>query len=74
MSARREIWEVARRELREETGYELVPGAELVPLGHYFTSPGFTDEHCYFFLARPVRKAAAGAGRFSNTTRRSWAG
>jgi ADP-ribose diphosphatase len=55
------IREVARRELREETGYELVPDAELVPLGYYFTSPGLTDEHCYFFLARPVRKAAAGA-------------
>ncbi len=52
---------VARRELREETGYELEPGAELLPLGHYFTSPGFTDEHCYFFLARPVRRAAGGA-------------
>lgn len=51
---------VARRELREETGYELEPGAELVALGHYFTSPGFTDEHCYFFLARPVQKNAAG--------------
>jgi ADP-ribose pyrophosphatase len=55
------VREVARRELREETGYELTPGAELVSLGHYFTSPGFTDEHCYFFLARPVRKTAAGA-------------
>ena len=52
---------VARRELREETGYELEPGAELLPLGHYFTSPGFTDEHCYFFLARPVRKGEGGA-------------
>jgi ADP-ribose pyrophosphatase len=52
---------VARRELREETGYELEPGAELLPLGHYFTSPGFTDEHCYFFLARPVRRATGGA-------------
>ena len=51
---------VARRELREETGYELAPGAELVSLGHYFTSPGFTDEHCYFFLARPVQKCAGG--------------
>ena len=52
---------VARRELREETGYELEPGAELVPLGHYFTSPGFTDELCYFFLARPVQKGTGGA-------------
>ena len=55
------VRQVARRELREETGYELEPGAELVPLGHYFTSPGFTDEHCYFFLARPVERSAGGA-------------
>ena len=55
------VREVARRELREETGYELEPGAELVALGHFFTSPGFTDEHCYLFLARPVRKSAGGA-------------
>ncbi|MEO7168228.1 MAG: NUDIX hydrolase [Spartobacteria bacterium] len=55
------VREVARRELREETGYELEPDAELVPLGHYFTSPGLTDELCYFFLARPVRKSAGGA-------------
>lgn len=55
------VREVARRELREETGYELEPGAELVPLGHCFSSPGMTDEHCYLFLARPVRKSAAGA-------------
>src|SRR5213593_2558927 len=37
------IKDVALRELREETGYELAPGGELVPLGHYFSSPGFTD-------------------------------
>lgn len=55
------VREVAARELREETGYELEPGAELVPLGHFFSSPGMTDEHCYLFLARPVRKSAAGA-------------
>ena len=55
------VREVARRELTEETGYELAPGADLIPLGHFFTSPGFTDEHCYFFLARPVRKSARGA-------------
>ncbi len=55
------VRQVAQRELREETGYELAEGGELTPLGHYFTSPGFTDEHCYFFLARPVQKSAEGA-------------
>ncbi len=52
--------EVARRELREETGYELAPGGELLPLGHFFSSPGFTDERGYFFLARPVVPSAKG--------------
>jgi ADP-ribose diphosphatase len=55
-----EIKAVALRELREETGFELAEGGELVPLGDYFTSPGFTDERGYFFLARPVRESAAG--------------
>jgi ADP-ribose pyrophosphatase len=49
-----EIKQVALRELREETGYELGKGRELIALGHYFSSPGFTDECGYFFLARPV--------------------
>lgn len=49
-----EVAEEARRELREETGYDLKKDGELIPLGHYFSSPGFTDEHGYFFLARPV--------------------
>ena len=52
---------VAERELREETGYELAHGAELISLGYFFTSPGLTDEHCYLFLARPVQKSAAGS-------------
>ncbi|MDQ6622291.1 MAG: NUDIX hydrolase [Verrucomicrobiota bacterium] len=52
---------VARRELREETGYELAPGGELVSLGDFFTSPGFTDERCHFCLARPVQPGADGA-------------
>lgn len=51
---------VALRELREETGYELAEGGALVQLGDYFTSPGLTDEHVYFFLARPVQPAANG--------------
>jgi 8-oxo-dGTP pyrophosphatase MutT (NUDIX family) len=48
------IEQVALRELREEAGYELATDGELIPLGHYFTSPGFTDERGHFFLARPV--------------------
>ena len=48
------IEQVALRELREEAGYKLAKEGELIPIGHYFTSPGFTDERGYFFLARPV--------------------
>lgn len=48
----------ALRELREETGHELAPEGELVSLGYYFSSPGFTDEHGYLFLARPVQPCA----------------
>src|SRR5262249_14090042 len=51
---------IALRELREETGFELGEGGELIPLGDYFTSPGFTDERGYFFLARPVRQPLEG--------------
>jgi ADP-ribose pyrophosphatase len=52
------IDQVALRELREEAGYELAKDGELIPLGHYFSSPGFTDERGYFFLARPVMPCA----------------
>ncbi len=48
------IEQVALRELREEAGYELAKDGELIPLGFYFTSPGFTDERGHFFLARFV--------------------
>ena len=48
---------VALRELHEETGYDLAPGGEAIPLGFFFTSVGLTDERCYFFLVRPVRRA-----------------
>ena len=54
----KEIKATALRELREETGYELAPDGELIPLGYYFTSPGFTDEHGYFYLARLVQPCA----------------
>ncbi len=51
---------VALREMREETGYELAAGGEMISLGHFFSSPGFTDEHGYLFLARGVVVSADG--------------
>ena len=54
--ARETAEQVALRELREEAGYELARDGELIALGNYFTSPGFTDERGYFFLARRVQK------------------
>ncbi len=58
-----DIAAVALRELREETGFELAEGGRLIALGDYFTSPGFTDERGYFFLAQPVREGASGHSR-----------
>ena len=57
------IKDVALRELREETGYELAPNGQLISLGYYFSSPGFTDERGYFFLARPVQPCTEGPDR-----------
>ena len=69
VAVRRELWEfpagqvegeeseaslreTALRELGEETGRECQ--GELVPLGFFFSSPGFTDETAYLFLATNV--------------------
>jgi ADP-ribose diphosphatase len=57
------VGQVARRELREEAGYELSTDGELIALGQYFTSPGFTDERGHFFLARPVQKCKEASAR-----------
>ena len=51
----------ARREMLEETGYELPAGVEPVELGYFFTTQGFTDEHNHLFLAQGVVPARAGA-------------
>ena len=57
------IKNVALRELREEAGYELATNGELISLGYFFSSPGFTDERGYFFLARPIQPCAEGPHR-----------
>ncbi len=49
------------RELQEESGYELGVGGEVVSLGHFFPSCGFTDEHSHILLARPVVLSARGS-------------
>jgi ADP-ribose pyrophosphatase len=58
-ASEKEIRETALRELREETGYELARNGELIALGHYFSSPGFTDEYGYLFFARPVERTGS---------------
>ena len=58
----------ALTELREEIGGELSPEGKLESLGYFFPSQGFTQEHVYLFLARPVRivaeQAPAGGEQF----------
>jgi ADP-ribose pyrophosphatase len=50
--------ECARRELAEEIGYW---PRELQQLSHFYTSPGFSNEMLYLYLARGlVRKKAEG--------------
>jgi 8-oxo-dGTP pyrophosphatase MutT (NUDIX family) len=46
----------ARRELREETGYD---GDAFEPLGEYFVFPSLSGARGYFFLARDVRLVGA---------------
>ena len=58
---RAQIEAAALRELEEESGYALAADGEMIPLGDYFSSPGFTDEHIYFYLARPVEERRAQA-------------
>lgn len=53
------IRETALRELGEETGMEC--RGELIALGHFFSSPGFTDERGHLFLATGVEPREGGA-------------
>lgn len=46
------IRETAHRELGEEAGCRVT--GELIPLGSYFSSVGFTDEQAHLFLATGV--------------------
>ncbi len=48
------------RELREESGHELSRDGDLISLGYFFPSAGFTDEHSHLLLARSVVPSADG--------------
>ncbi len=62
-------WEVicgaGRREMREETGYELGVSGEIISLGHFFSSAGFTDEHSHLLLMSPVVPSPQGSAHDS---------
>jgi ADP-ribose pyrophosphatase len=47
--------ECARRELREETGFE---AGAFESLGVFYTSPGFTDERFYLYVATDLHQVA----------------
>lgn len=59
VETRDNILETVFRELEEEAGCVLADGGELTPLGWFFGSQGFTDEHVYLFAARPVQMVRA---------------
>lgn len=52
----------ARRELEEETGYQLAEGAELRELGAFYSLPSETNKITHVYLASPVSHVGAAAG------------
>ncbi len=48
------------QELAEEAGFQLSETGELIPLGYFFSSQGFTTEHVYLFVATNVEPIPAG--------------
>ncbi|MGA7281332.1 MAG: NUDIX hydrolase [Acidimicrobiia bacterium] len=53
----------ARRELIEEIGYH---AGNLEPMGSILTTPGFTDERIWLFLATDLKQAPGGAALEDN--------
>jgi ADP-ribose pyrophosphatase len=49
-----DLAQAALRELGEETGFTLAPGAELRPLGAYYSLPSETNKYTHVFVAEPV--------------------
>lgn len=49
-----EVRACAGRELQEETGYR---AREIIPLGFFYTTPGFTNERLYLFIGKGLEEA-----------------
>jgi ADP-ribose pyrophosphatase len=49
------------RELEEEAGFGLSAESKPQVLGRFFSSPGFTDEHCYMLFINDVVPLASGS-------------
>jgi len=47
--------ECAQRELQEEIGYK---ADVLIPLGGFYTAPGFCNEYLHYFIAKKLQKSA----------------
>jgi ADP-ribose pyrophosphatase len=56
------IEDAALRELEEETGHILAPGAKLQPLGPFYSLPSETNKYVHFFLASPVIQSGKANG------------
>ena len=52
----------ALRELEEETGFTLAPGAGLHPLGAYYSLPSETNKYTHVFVAEPVVASGPASG------------
>ncbi len=62
----KDVLETGLRELQEEAGYEPSADAKVVPLHHFLSSPGFTDEHCYQIWVKGAVPSALGVNRDAN--------
>jgi ADP-ribose pyrophosphatase len=54
VSGGEDLAQAALRELEEETGFTLAAGAELRPLGAYYSLPSETNKYTHVFAAEPV--------------------
>ncbi len=57
-----DLAQAALRELVEETGFTLAPGARLRSLGAYYSLPSETNKYTHIFVAEPVEASGPAGG------------